>query len=169
MSSETQTAVQVEKVSFDAPAGAIAGIVGSAVMGVLLFAQMPDVVEMAIPAMYGVSGPAVPVGFGMHLVHGAVFGVIFAAALSQPSIGEWATSRLGTLALGVGYGVSLWVVAAVVVMPLWLSAVGFPAAPPLPNVSVPSHLFLVGSLASLATAPPKTWAKNGPRYARPGD
>lgn len=157
MSAETtdaEAAVRVEDGSFDAPAGALAGVVGSAVMGVLMFAQMPGVIEMAIPAMYGVAGPAVPVGFAVHLVHGAVFGVVFAGVLSTTSAGEWATSRLGALGLGVAYGALVWIIAAVVVMPIWLSAVGFPAAPPLPNISVPSLVGHVAFGAALGLAYP---------------
>lgn len=43
---------------------------------------------------------------------------------------------------GAGYGALLWFVAAGVVMPLWLRAVGIPA--PVPNLGLPSllnHLF----------------------------
>lgn len=39
------------------------------------------------------------------------------------------------LLLGVLYGTALWLVAAAVVMPLWLGAVGFAGAPPLPNLN----------------------------------
>ncbi|OYR79845.1 histidine kinase, partial [Halorubrum sp. E3] len=39
-----------------------------------------------------------------------------------------------------GYGIAVWIALAVIVMPIWLSAVGSPANPPLPNVSALSAL-----------------------------
>jgi hypothetical protein len=55
-----------------------------------------------------------------------------------------ATRLSGSLALAVAYGILTTFGLAVLVMPLWLSAVGFAGAPPFPNLSVP------GTLVSLA-------------------
>jgi uncharacterized membrane protein YdcZ (DUF606 family) len=50
---------------------------------------------------------------------------------------------------GLVWGVVAWVVGAALVMPVWLSAVGFPTAPPTPNFAIPSlawHLVYGGVL-----------------------
>jgi len=68
--------------------------------------------------------------------HGAIIGLGFAALASlKPDL----TDSIGaTVGVGAGYGLLAWVVLAVIVMPLWLGAVGFPGAPPLPNIGVES-------------------------------
>jgi len=77
-----------------------------------------------------------------HVSHGAVIGVVFAALLR---VTGRASPGLATgSALGVGYGIVVWAVLAVVVMPIWLSTVGFEMAPTVPNVAVES---LVGHAA----------------------
>ncbi|RKD93775.1 DUF6789 family protein [Halopiger aswanensis] len=120
--------------------GAVGGIVGAIVFGALMAAQTPGVLEMAIPSMYGLEGGLA--GMIIHVSHGAVLGVVFAALLvaaGRPSLGAGAAS-----AAGLVYGLAVWALLAVVVMPIWLSAVGFPMAPSVPNVAVES---LVGHAA----------------------
>lgn len=138
MSSETQTGVHVGSTGDRITGGAVAGVVASAIMGVPMLAQMAGVLEQAIPAMYDIAGPASAAGFALHLFHGAVFGIVFAGALATSTKDAGDPSLVRTTGIGVGYGLFVWVVAAVVVMPLWLSAAGFPVAPSVPNVSVPS-------------------------------
>lgn len=116
-------------------AGTVGGIVGAIVFGAMMAIQTPAVLEMAIPAMYGLEGGLL--GMIVHVSHGAVLGVVFAAVLT-------ATGRdlgpVGTTAAGVGYGLIVWAILAVLVMPIWLSAVGFPMAPAVPNVAVESFV-----------------------------
>jgi uncharacterized membrane protein YagU involved in acid resistance len=102
-------------------------------MGVLFSVLMPPVIENAIPALVGLSGGLA--GWLVHMSISAMFGVVFAAALTQSRLAAVAESAGGVIGLGLAYGVILWVVAAGVVMPLWLSAVGFPSPPPLPNLA----------------------------------
>lgn len=121
-------------------AGLVGGIAGGIVMGIMLTMQMTPVIENAIPAMYGLEGALF--GWAAHLFHSAVLGVVFGAVLAaagrtNPSLGTGAGA-------GLAYGVVLWAVLAVIVMPVWLSAVGFGMAPDLPNVNMQS---LVGHLA----------------------
>jgi hypothetical protein len=118
----------------DWQAGTLAGIVAGVVMGVMLTTQMTPVIENAIPAMYGLSGGLA--GWVVHVSHGAVLGVAFAGVLDATSGGEWSTARVA--GVGLAFGVALWVVLAVLVMPAWLQAVGFAGAPSLPNVNVQS-------------------------------
>ena len=115
-------------------AGTVGGIAGAIVFGAIMAVQSPAVLEMGIPAMYGLEGGLV--GWIIHVSHGAVLGVVFAALLTIT--GQSRHGIVRSTALGLAYGVVVWAALAVVVMPIWLSAVGFPMAPPLPNVDVGS-------------------------------
>ncbi|WP_227380557.1 histidine kinase [Haladaptatus halobius] len=117
-------------------AGVIAGLSGGAVMGVMLTIAMRPVIEHAIPALWGLDGGLA--GWIIHMSNAAIFGVIFAAVATQPSVRNYTTSLGQSAVLGIGYGVVLWIVAAVIVMPLWLQAVGFANAPAFPNISMKS-------------------------------
>jgi uncharacterized membrane protein YagU involved in acid resistance len=121
-------------------AGAVGGIVGAIVFGAMMTMQTPEVLEMAIPAMYGLEGGLA--GMIVHVSHGAVLGVVFAALLVEAGRTELGLGP--SAAVGLAYGLGIWVVLAVVVMPIWLSAVGFGMAPDVPNVAVES---LVGHAA----------------------
>jgi hypothetical protein len=113
-------------------------------MGGLIVGMSPPVLEVAMPALYTLAPPANPfVGWFVHLSHGAVFGVIFAAILQAPQLATAADDYLRSAVVGAGYGVVVWIVAAALLMPVWLSAVGFPNAPPFPNFAVPSLLWHV--------------------------
>ncbi|WP_424016370.1 hypothetical protein ACOZ4N_01155 (plasmid) [Halorientalis pallida] len=105
---------------------------------------MPNpVLEMAIPAMYGIAGPALLVGWVLHVFHGVVLGVVYVALVQLGPLRAAATRLGSSIGLGVGYGV-VTTALPVFVMPLWLMAVGFPGAPPFPNFGIP------GTLVSLA-------------------
>ncbi|MFU8868613.1 histidine kinase [Natronococcus sp.] len=115
-------------------AGVVGGIVGAIAFGAMMAMQMPAMLEMGIPAMYGLEGGLA--GWIVHVSHGAVLGVVFAAVLAVA--GQSHRGIVRTTLLGLGYGIVVWAALAVVVMPIWLSAVGFPMAPPFPNVDVGS-------------------------------
>jgi uncharacterized membrane protein YagU involved in acid resistance len=139
MASETGTDAGIEtEAAIEVPwtAGVVASVVAGAVMGVMLTTMMRPVIAAAIPALWGLDG--LTAGWLVHLVNSAIFGVVFAAVAVQPSVRGYVDSLGSSLATGVVYGVAVWVVGAVVVMPLWLQAVGFPNAPALPNVSMGS-------------------------------
>lgn len=121
-------------------AGAVGGIVGAIVFGALMALQTPGVLEAAIPSMYGLEGGLA--GMVIHVSHGAVLGVVFAALLAgtgRPDLRPGAATVAGLV-----YGIVVWAVLAVVVMPIWLSGVGFEMAPSVPNVALES---LVGHAA----------------------
>jgi len=119
--------------------GVAAGLAGGAVMGVLLSVLMTPVIEVAIPALVGLSGGLV--GWVVHMSISAVFGVVFAALVALTPLADYADRPLALLGVGLAYGAVLWIVAAGIVMPIWLGAVGFPMAPPVPNLN-PTSLFV---------------------------
>ncbi|MFD1587665.1 histidine kinase [Halorientalis brevis] len=120
-------------------AGVVGGLVGAGVMAVLMVLMNPPVLTAAIPALYGVSGGIA--GVTIHLAHGAVLGVAFAAVVQSGAVGDRTVGRL--LGAGIVWGVLVWATMAALVMPVWLASVGFPMAPPFPNFAVPSLLWHV--------------------------
>ncbi|WP_336362496.1 histidine kinase [Halalkalicoccus salilacus] len=144
MASETATRepTSTESTTTIAPwqAGLVGGLAGGLVFGAMMSAMMTPVMEMAIPALYGIEGPAGLAGWVIHMSNSAVLGVVFGILAGSAGL-----ERSG-LIVGVGlvYGAALWIALAAIVMPIWLGAVGFPATPPLPNVNAMS---LVGHLA----------------------
>lgn len=136
MSSETRTGTRTETGTrmADWQAGVVGGLVGGAVMGAMITMQSPPVIEMAIPALYGLQGGLL--GWVVHMSHSAILGVVFAAIA-----GTTVASGIGRSAVaGLVYGVVLWAVLAALVMPIWLGAVGFAGAPPFPNFALPGSL-----------------------------
>ncbi|WP_136716468.1 histidine kinase [Halorientalis salina] len=118
-------------------AGVVGGLLGAAVMAVLMAAMSSPVLTMAIPALYGFSGGIA--GVTIHLAHGAVLGVAFAAVVQSGFVGRPSPGRV--LGAGILWGVLVWVALAALVMPVWLATVGFAGAPPFPNFAVPSLLW----------------------------
>ncbi|SIS14799.1 hypothetical protein SAMN05421752_11456 [Natronorubrum thiooxidans] len=136
MASKTATRLGVRRGTALEPwqAGTVGGIIAALAFGILMSVQTPAVLEMGIPAMYGLEGGLA--GWLIHVSHGAVLGVVFAALLTatkRPHLGP-----VKSTAAGLVYGVVVWAVLAVVVMPIWLSTVGFAMAPAFPNIDMMS-------------------------------
>jgi signal transduction histidine kinase len=111
---------------------AIAGIVDGVAMGLIL--QLVAGEMGIIGALYGVQ--TIAVGWVTHLFHSVVFATVFVAAVTVDSLEQYTESVAGSITLGVVYGSFLWLVAAGVVMGLWLNLVGIPAA--IPNLGIVS-------------------------------
>ncbi|WP_255151736.1 DUF6789 family protein [Halorarius halobius] len=141
MSTETRRETGIETGEDAWRGGVVAGIAGAVVMSVLMLAMgATNIIAGAIPGLYTLAPPPTPaVGLFVHISHGAVLGVVFAGIVEAADLQEPRT----VVAAGVGYGAVTWLLLAALVMPLWLSAVGFPAAPPFPNFAVPSLLWHV--------------------------
>lgn len=106
-----------------------AAVLAGIVMGLLLD-QLAGIMSV-VGTLYGIESPAI--GWVSHLFHSVVFGLLFAAGCTLPRIDEVTETWSGTMAVGVAWGVVLWVVAAGVVLPIWMMAVGLDAM--LPNLS----------------------------------
>jgi two-component system OmpR family sensor kinase len=112
-----------------APSRVLLAVASSLVAGMLMSAgsfalggQLP-----VIGALYGVENRVV--GLISHEFHSVVFGLTFAAIVSILP-GRYTDRQSRSIALGFGFGLVLWLVAAGVIMPLWLRAVGIPASVP---------------------------------------
>jgi uncharacterized membrane protein YagU involved in acid resistance len=153
MATETATAPDVSTDTARWQAGVTGGLVGGLAFGAMMSVMTPGVLEMGIPAMYGIAGPAGALGWAIHMSHAAIIGLGFVAIANlRPGF----TDSIGTsLGAGAGYGLLVWVALAVIVMPIWLGAVGFAGAPPLPNVGVESlvgHVVYGGVLGGVYAA-----------------
>lgn len=108
----------------------VGGIGAGVAMGMAINAVTGSVA--VIGALYGAPSPAV--GWLTHLFHSVVFAVAFAALLrGSGHLASWRPARR-SVALGVEFGILLWLFAAGVVMPVWLRAAGVPAT--LPNLTL---------------------------------
>ncbi|MFD1633326.1 histidine kinase [Haloplanus ruber] len=134
----TQTAAETGKLDGNWRAGTLGGIAGGLVMGALVVAMNAPTLAVAIPSLYALAPPPT-LGLGMvvHVSHGAVLGVVFAALVGVSGV-RTPTTQVG---LGIAWGVAAWVGFAALLMPLWLRAVGSPASPPFPNFALPSLLW----------------------------
>lgn len=137
---ETETAVQREtEIENRWVAGAVGGIVGGVGFGILL--QFVMGIMPVIGALYGVE--SLLAGWIAHLFNSLVFGLVYAGLAATPRFAAWARDVGRGAGLGAAYGVVLWIVAAGIVMPIWLDVVGFASPPPLPNLTV---MGLIGHL-----------------------
>jgi hypothetical protein len=137
MSTETKSQT-AQSVSINWQAGLLGGIVGALAMGGFVFFMNPPTLAVAIPSLYGLAPPANPAaGLFVHTIHGAVLGMVFAGLASAVDLDTTSTVVAG----GLAWGAVTWVAFAALVMPVWLSAVGSPASPPLPNFAPPSLLW----------------------------
>jgi hypothetical protein len=130
MESETETAVRRETGTVDWTTAVFAGLGAGIVMGLMI--QFVMGIMPVIGALYGAEG--LVTGWVAHLVHSVVFALVFAAAVSRPPLSKYAESPVSAAGLGLVYGVLLWVVAAAIVMPIWMGAVGLPS-PGVPNLN----------------------------------
>ena len=139
-------------------AAAIAGVIGTIGFGGLQMVMgSAQVIAGAFPALYTL-GPSLAVGWVIHLFHGAVLGIVFAAIVSQTPLRQYLDNILAMVGLGLAYGVVTTVALAWILLPVWLGVVGFPQAPPFPNIAVSSligHL-VYGALLGGVYAPLQT-------------
>jgi hypothetical protein len=134
--------------------GALGGAVGAAAFGALIWALDPQIVEAAIPAIYGLELEG-PVGWGIHLAHGAVLGIVFGLLVTRRlilgtlrmTVETDALSRTGiwlrVVAAGFVFGLAVWAILPVLVLPVWIDALGADPAggfPILAAESLAGHL-----------------------------
>jgi uncharacterized membrane protein YagU involved in acid resistance len=148
MATETQTTTANSTGYSPWLAGAAGGFLGSILFGLIMqYVMPPPLLETVIPAMYGIEGPALLAGWAIHQFHGVVLGLTYVALVQVGPLREPARRLDGALGFGIAYGVLTTFGLAVIVMPLWLAAVGFPMAPPFPNVGIPDTILsLIGHI-----------------------
>ena len=140
--------------------GAVAGLFATVAMSAAIALTDLETLRVAVAGLYGSEGNLL-VGWVAHLLHGALFGVLFAAVLTDAALEDLTDSPAKCAGTGAVYGLVLAVVGAGIVMPIWLAVVGFGAPPSLPHVTIPLlawHLVygvvLGGIFAHLTNSPP---------------
>jgi len=122
--------------------GGISGAVATAAMGVAITVVDLATLRVAIAGLYGLSG-SLFAGWVAHLFHGTLFGVLFALVLTDPALARLTDWNWKTTLAGTVYGLVLFIAGAGLIMPMWLSAVGFASPPPLPNFTAGSLVWHV--------------------------
>lgn len=139
--------------------GAASGFVATAVMGVAITLGDLAVLREAIAGLYAFEGNLLA-GWVAHLVHGSLFGVLFAATLSDPALHRVTDWAWKSVLAGVVYALVLALAGAGIIMPIWLNVVGFASPPPVPNVSaalVGWHVLYGVVLGGVYTALDRRW------------
>jgi len=116
--------------------GGLAGLVATLVMGAAITIVDLETLRLAIAGLYGFEGTLIA-GWIAHLVHGTLFGMIFAAVLSDPGLYRVSEWMWKTVVAGVVYGLTLAVVGAGLLMPIWLEVAGVTMQLSIPNVTTP--------------------------------
>jgi len=121
------TGIPPSRVAVAVGVSLIAGLVMAGSMATL------DGDLLAIGKLYGIENPLVTAF--THEFHSVVFGMMYASVLAVVPV-AYARGLVRRLAIGVVFGLSLWLFAAGLVMPVWLKLTGVEA--PLPNLTLPS-------------------------------
>lgn len=109
--------------------GAVGGLAGGVVMGLMATMMMPTVMAEYIPGLLTLDG--LVAGWVVHLGVSAAWGVVYAALATETGFVDRSTSVAWDVGLGLAFGAVVWLVAMALVMPAWLGALGA-AAPPFP-------------------------------------
>ena len=109
----------------------ISGIAAGVLMGMAFVGAGSETLPV-IGALYGLASPTI--GWITHLFHSIVFAVLFSAGWSWIGVDRRPRQLRNGTVLGLAWGTALWLVAAGVVMPIWLRFVGISA--PVPDLSV---------------------------------
>jgi len=123
---------------FDAPiawrGGATAGFLATLATTLVMLPVDAEFFSQTIAGMYGLDG-VLAVGVGAHLVHGTLFGVVFAAVLSDPELLGITNWLWKTVVAGLVFGIVLAVVGTGFVLPVWLQFVGLNELASMPYVT----------------------------------
>jgi hypothetical protein len=121
-------------------AGGLSGFVATAAMGTAISAMDLGTLRVAIAGLYGFEGSLVA-GWAAHLLHGTLFGVVFAGVLADPGLHRVSEWLWKSLVAGAVFGLVLAVVGAGIVLPIWLGVAGVEVGATVPFVTVPSLLW----------------------------
>lgn len=135
--------------------GALGGALGAAAFGLLLWLFDPDIVTAAIPSIYGLELTGVA-GWVIHIAHGIALGLVFGLLVTRgPVFGLLMTDAetdvlsnagvvLRLVGAGLVYGLALFAILPLLVLPVWTGSIGASgAAGDFPTAAIES---LVGHL-----------------------
>lgn len=114
--------------------GVAAGVVAGTVFGLMIQLVMGRMV--AIGALYTLGEPSLTVGWIAHLVHSALFGLVFAGLSLSQRLERHFRAAGTAVVLGAVYGLTLWFVNIGFLWPAWLNYVSFGPEFPIPFFTV---------------------------------
>ncbi len=165
MGADTTTAFGIDS-SWGWPiGGALGGAIAAAAFGLVMWLMDPEILAVAIPAIYGLE-PVGVVGWTIHVAHGVVLGLLFGFLVTrEPILGIVATSTetealsrtgiaLRVVGAGFVFGLAVWAILPLLVLPVWLEALGVEAAADFPATAVESMIghLLFGTVLGLVFA-----------------
>lgn len=120
--------------------GAVGGFIGGIAFALVIqYGMSEDVLLRAIPSLYGVSGPALVIGWIFHLFHSVLFGLLYAKIASYDQLTQHTTDPIEGMISGVIYGFHLVIIIAVLYALAMLTGIPVPEKLPLPYVSMISY------------------------------
>jgi len=116
--------------------GAVAGFIATVATGIAIMAIEPTLLSETIAGMYGMEGLMIA-GWIVHLFHGTLFGVGFAAVLSDPGLVRITNWIWKTVVAGLVFGLALAVMGTGFILPVWVDFVGVSEVPEIPFMTTP--------------------------------
>jgi len=142
--------------------GAVAGLLATLAMSAATAISDLETLRFAVAGLYASEGSLL-VGWAAHLLDGTLFGVLFAAVLTDATLEDLTASPPNSAGAGAVYGLAPAVVGAGIIMPSWLTVVEFGASPSVPHVTlqlpawrVVYGVVLGGACAHRNNSPPGT-------------
>lgn len=120
--------------------GGLGGFTGAIFQGLIMVLGLDSsLLSTTVPALYGIEGPAPFSGWLFLLFHGTLLGVIYVFTIDREGVRRVVDPRTirGGLFHGSSCGMMFSLLFGLTIMPLWLKIVGFPKAPPVPNLRWP--------------------------------
>ena len=151
MSTETETGFGIGGTIGWTIGGAVSGAIAATAFGVVMWLLDPEILTGAIPAIYGFD-PSSVLGMTIHILHGVVLGLVFGFLVTRSivlgvvrtNVEDEPVSEFGltmrVVAAGFVFGLAVWAILPVVVMPVLVAAIGEPAAENFPSIAVESML-----------------------------
>ncbi|RDZ35756.1 hypothetical protein C5B89_18820 [Haloferax sp. Atlit-47N] len=125
-------------------AAAVGGFLGSVPLGLMMQYGNPEpLIALALPMMYGLPGSDLLAGWVIHQFHGVALAVMYVAAVQWEPLTEYPRTLRGAVVLAVVVGAVSTVLLSVLLMPLWLGAVGYPFTPAFPDLTMPEKLWSI--------------------------
>lgn len=115
--------------------GVAAGLLAAVASAIAITLLDAGVLAEDVAGLYGLEGSLVA-GWIAHLVHGTVFGLIFAVVLTDPMLSAARKTTVRTVVAALVFGLVLAVAGAGVLMPMWLEAVGVASEGTIPRISL---------------------------------
>ncbi|GAB7021208.1 hypothetical protein [Halostagnicola bangensis] len=126
--------------------GVLGGVIGTGVFGLLVWFVNPEIIQATIPGLYGFE-PGSETGWVIHLVHGAILGLVFAFIVTRDLVLGTLLASVETEALselsdtirfvgaGFAYGILVWTILPVFAAPAQIGLISQSAIEEFPALA----------------------------------